>query len=181
MGTNFAKLFIFFLVADLCNVLESSKDLPPCPESCVDECICPSLSAPGNLSLSQTPQFITLFTDEVVNEKMFRRIIELTTTTKNHNGCDVPITWYVRSQHSDPDIIRNAYNRYYEVAISAVTKSGDPAEQIKVARHWLTRKAGIPGEDLRGFRSPPWSNSSPFRKALKGTCCFNRSSHCVRI
>lgn len=139
-----------------------------CTDDCQPpDCICPSTTPPGQIDRDETPQFVILYTDELMTEATFSRIVELTKTHKNLNGCYIPITWYIRSEHSNADMIRNAYNRYYEIAITAAAEGGDIQSQITKARDWLVQSAQIPAQQIIGFRAPKWSNAIGSRSILR--------------
>ncbi|CEO97892.1 EGF-like domain-containing protein [Plasmodiophora brassicae] len=155
------------VIALACLLLLASAAEYSCPETCrVPDCVCPSADPPGGLDVNETPQLVVLYMDEIVTEDMFRRIVDLTTKHQNLNGCDIPVTWYMRSARSDPSMIRNAFNRYFEIAVSAAAEGGHIDKQIADAKSWLVSTASIPVSAIVGYRAPKWSNAIGTRSIL---------------
>ncbi|KAL4438527.1 hypothetical protein ABPG77_000175 [Micractinium sp. CCAP 211/92] len=128
-----------------------------CPSSCQYKlgCVCASDTPPGGIANGDTPQFIVLTNDDAVTVVSQPIILNITERHSNKNGCKMPATWFVSIDYTDPNLVKQVYVRGHEIATHTVDHLANPnTTQIVGARDWLVNTAGIPKEQVVGFRAP---------------------------
>ncbi|KAI8908679.1 hypothetical protein DFJ77DRAFT_472935 [Powellomyces hirtus] len=119
-------------------------------------CMCASKLPPGGLDPKKIPQFITLTFDDAVNLPLWQVIQNLTAGWKpNPNGCPHSSTFFVSNQYTDYSYVTALHSLGHEIAIHTVNHVGNsPAAEIKASQEALNAFAGIPMNQLLGFRHP---------------------------
>lgn len=131
-----------------------------CPTTCQPpSCVCASTSPPGGLTLSQTPQFITLTFDDATQPDTMNIQTKLMNSFTNPNGCPLPGTYFVSMQYTDFWETQRAFNLGNEIASHTVnhlnlTTVKDPTNEINATLTIMSKFGGVPKSKIRGFRSP---------------------------
>lgn len=130
------------------------------PTKCTGTCLCPSLTAPGNLAPQDIPQFIIVTHDDAITALANRGVRSVTDGHKNPNGCNVPATWFTTSSGTDCSLVKKLFNDNHEIALHTVHhKQLVPSlngmeDEIMGAKTFLVKQCGLPADALVGFRSP---------------------------
>ena len=66
-------------------------------------CYCPSMNIPGNLALTDTPQFVFFTLDDSMYDVDFKRMSNFSWILNNPNikdsvGCTVKLSWYAMEE-----------------------------------------------------------------------------------
>lgn len=128
-----------------------------CPSSCQNKlgCVCASHTAPGGIANGDVPQFIVLTNDDAITIVSQPIILNVTERHSNKNGCKMPATWFVSIDYTDPNLVKQVFVRGHEIATHTVDHLANPnTTQIVGARDWLVSTAGIPKDQVVGFRAP---------------------------
>ncbi|KAL4448153.1 hypothetical protein ABPG75_005372 [Micractinium tetrahymenae] len=123
--------------------------------------------APGGLSPSQVPQFITITWDDAVDPQSYGYIQQILGGLRQRNGCGIPSTFYVTSTDTVPAAVQALYLQGNEIATHTMTHVGFPsAAEILGCRDWLVQQTGIPKDKINGFRAPFLLSNAATRRTL---------------
>ncbi|RUS79571.1 hypothetical protein EGW08_012665, partial [Elysia chlorotica] len=132
------------------------------------DCRCPAHSIPGNLKVDTVPQMVLIAFDDAVNWDnwdFYLRLLPPDGSRKNPNGCPISATFFVSHNFTDYCMVGKLHARGMEIGDHSVTHrlprkwwtEADKtlmAEEVLNQRQNLVMKAGIPVEDIKGWRSP---------------------------
>ena len=145
-GTGLAMLLVFGLAAF--HVRAASR---------VDV----SLTPPGGLSPTNTPQMVLVTFDDAVTAYTFDIVQEMLANRYNPNGTPIQATFFVSNDWTDYWLAHRLYCAGHEIAIHTMTHTTSDETALSVwraeivgCRRTLARLAAIPQEDIRGFRAP---------------------------
>ncbi|GFO44527.1 hypothetical protein PoB_007103200 [Plakobranchus ocellatus] len=137
------------------------------PSSCrLPDCFCPGRGIPNGLPASSTPQMVMLTFDDEVSPAFYGFYQRLFRPGRyNPNGCPVRGCLFVSGSGTKYDLIYPLYAMGVEVASHSVSHRfphtwwssasyQDYVEEAAGMRDKLTSEAGVPAQDLRGFRVP---------------------------
>uniref|UniRef100_A0A0L8FI29 Chitin-binding type-2 domain-containing protein n=1 Tax=Octopus bimaculoides TaxID=37653 RepID=A0A0L8FI29_OCTBM len=140
----------------------------PCrPEHCkLPNCKCPGPEIPGSLPTNAIPQIILLTFDDGINEHnigYYRDLFSLNLT--NPNGCPIQATFFVSGDYTIYKDVKELYDQGHEIASHSKSHKFPEdywlnadyktyTDEINGMKIWLSEKADIPAEDIRGMRSP---------------------------
>jgi peptidoglycan/xylan/chitin deacetylase (PgdA/CDA1 family) len=132
-----------------------------CPETCLPpQCFCASASPPGDLAPIDVPQFVLLTYDDAVQPAGFA-LMSATLEGLNPNGCPRAATFFVNTDYNDYWLTQRLYAAGHEIAdhtmthtTGVATSAQDWIAEINGARAALSALAGVPEEQLTGFRAP---------------------------
>eukprot|EP01083_Nonionella_stella_P090979 254296_1 len=122
-----------------------------------------SFSPPGNLPVSETPQFVLITIDDYMNDRNSRDVDEVLRIPghTNPHGGPIPFTFFVSSDASDYHWIQRRHAQGSEIGLHTMTHTtgvDTTAEDWRVElvhlRDALVQLSGIPRADLVGFRAP---------------------------
>ena len=120
-----------------------------------------SLTPPGGLAPTNTPQMVLVTFDDAVNASTFDIVQEMLANRYNPNGTPIQATFFVSNDWTDYWLAHRLYCAGHEIAIHTMTHttSRDTAlsvwrAEIVGCRRTLARLAAIPRKDIRGFRAP---------------------------
>jgi hypothetical protein len=109
--------------------------------------------APGNLA--DIPQFMTLTFDDAVHSLNWDAIVKSHQNHVNPNGCPVSATLFVSTQYTDFWKIQTLYGLGHEIATHTVNHAAQPGlAEVQGARTILNTFAGVPKNQITGFRAP---------------------------
>ncbi|UZJ55063.1 hypothetical protein CBS101457_004383 [Exobasidium rhododendri] len=118
-------------------------------------CMCASTKPPGNLALSDVPQFITLTADDAIQSYTIDALNKLVTGRKNPNGCPVSTTYFTSLDYTNYSMVTDFYVAGNEIADHTITHVGTPnISEVSGNLIALNALAGIPYKELAGFRAP---------------------------
>ncbi|XP_043270811.1 chitin deacetylase 1 isoform X2 [Venturia canescens] len=122
---------------------------------------------PGNLSISDVPQMITITFDDAVNADNFNLYTKLfSNDRKNANGCPIRGTFYVSHQYTNYRDVQYLWNVGHEIAAHSVTHRGPKEWWSKNAtiEDWFDEMVGVANiinkysavriGDIKGLRVP---------------------------
>ncbi len=135
-----------------------------------------STSAPGGLAPADTPQLILITFDDAVNSTNYDDILKIL-DHQNADGSPIAMTFYISVDISDYYLIHKLHAAGQEIAAHTMTHTtGNSQEnntsfdtwvrEIEGCREALTRYAGIPREQITGFRAPYLAYNADMWKAL---------------
>ena len=153
--------------------------LPCNPALCrLPDCRCASVSIPGGLQRSETPQIVTIAMDDGIRvqdyEQFYRRFLNVHT---NPNGCPIQASFFVSHDNTDYSLMERLVSQGHEIADHSVTHRLPPtwwneadvgnltreiAEMKTICEQW----GKVPQGAIRGFRVPYLSISENELKAL---------------
>lgn len=118
-------------------------------------CTCAAKSPPGGISPQDAPQFIIISFDDAVNsvtneitEKMYRGIA-------HSSGCPVVATHFVHNIYTNYHIVQQVHAKGDEIALHTFNHTPLASlQEIKSGKQALSTYAGIPENDIKGFRAP---------------------------
>lgn len=118
-------------------------------------CMCASNSPPGTLNALSVPQFIVLTNDDAVTAATQALILNVTERHSNPNACKIPATWFVTAEGSNATLLSKLYARGHSISTNGAKLKANPTvDEIIAGKLWLNQSAGIPMEDVTGFRAP---------------------------
>jgi hypothetical protein len=98
-------------------VISSSYSCDPTVCRPQNNCMCPSTSPPGGLSISNTPQFILYTSDDAVSiETLSIAYNQIAEKHKNPNGCPITAAWMVSTMWTDYHMLQTLYAAGMEIA-----------------------------------------------------------------
>lgn len=119
-----------------------------------------SIQPPGGLAPQDVPQMILITFDDAVNQPVYERI-NLIRDHQNPDGSPVAFTFYVSNNFTNYWQLHELHASGHEIAIHTLTHTtGEQTtyrrwvEEIIASREAISRLAGIPREEMRGFRAP---------------------------
>lgn len=126
------------------------------PTSCkLPHCRCADSKPPGNLALSDVPQFITITADDAIQSYTLDVLNALTNGRKNPNGCPVTTTYYNSLDYTNYSMVTDYYVAGNEVADHTITHVAQPSiAEVSGNLVALNALAGIPFKHIIGFRAP---------------------------
>jgi len=132
-----------------------------CSNCVPPDCICASTEPPNGLAPGNTPQIILLTFDDPVYPDSYEVHQQILTNHVNPNGSPIQATFYIQARGSDYRLIQQHYGDGHEIAVHTMTHwtgtntdIGTWRREIFGCRKALSDLAGIPIEDIRGFRAP---------------------------
>lgn len=133
--------------------MKSSKCKPPDCFCCRDELQLP------NMSLSQIPQIVFFTFDDAVTEQVSGFYHQLfSEKRKNPNGCPISMTLFISHDNTKYRLVTEFHRKGMEIASHSVTHStmngSNFFQEAKAQKENLAKLAGIPIEDITGWRSP---------------------------
>ncbi|PWN22436.1 hypothetical protein BCV69DRAFT_281430 [Microstroma glucosiphilum] len=128
------------------------------PSVCLIEnnCRCASTTPPGNLDLSDVPQFIVLTADDAVQSYTVDALETLIGGRTNGNGCKATLSYYTSLSYTNYSMITElAVDRHWEFADHTVSHVGAPAKD-EIAGNLIALNAlsGLTYKSVAGFRAP---------------------------
>lgn len=141
------------------------------PTTCVGDCHCPSLAAPGGLQGADIPQFVLITHDDAISSLANTVLRSVVDGFKNPNGCNVVATWFTTSTGTECELAKKLYEQNHEIALHTVNHASlDPnfvgmEQEMMNAREELAQ-CGIPKEAMLGFRAPYLVHNQQQREIL---------------
>lgn len=127
---------------------------------------------PGDLAGEDIPQVILITFDDAMNPWIYERIQEIS-NHKNPDGSPIAFTFFVSTNYTDYYLVHRLHAEGHEIAVHTVTHStgtGTPfltwIREIAACRELLSRYAGIPRGQIRGFRAPFLAYNAAMFRAL---------------
>ncbi len=115
---------------------------------------------PGGLEPEDIPQFILITFDDAVTPQHFENVGEIS-DHQNPDGSDIGFTFYISLDYTDYWLVHQLHAAGHEIAIHTITHTTSTTtdhttwiKEIEGAREALHRYAGVPRNDIRGFRAP---------------------------
>ena len=148
-------LLPFFMLLMTFTLGETGRCRPDCVPP---DCSCPRFSYP--METREIPQMVYFGFDDAVNIVMASLYDQLfTSDRKNPNGCTMKFTLFICDEYTDYGKVRGFYERGNEIAVHSVTHSAIDNDEIlrkeaKQQKENLVNKAGVPSEEIVGWRSP---------------------------
>jgi len=142
-------------------VIEEEKITCNSTNCVAPDCYCYGYEPPMNKS--DIPHFIMLTFDDAVTSNMFSRIYLNLLIRKpfyNPNKCPIKTTFFIANQYTDYRFVKHLYNAGHEMASHSVNhtstedEADDVAAEIYGQKKIISEKAGVPLEEIHGFRSP---------------------------
>ncbi|KAH7975911.1 hypothetical protein HPB52_006649 [Rhipicephalus sanguineus] len=163
--------FFIALCIQRCYVAESIATTCD-PNKCRsrDNCACMSTKPPGNLNVSDMPQFVMLTFDDAIREQnmeFYRKLLDPGRSRNRANGCNMAATFFVSAGYTDYSLVYEIHSVGSKIAIHSITSrhrdnltywraldvAGWEAEFVG-ERDLLRDYALIPDEDVIGARAP---------------------------
>lgn len=136
------------------------------------EAIPVSTSPPGGLDPANVPQMIVITFDDAVQEQVFG-LLDLIDSHQNPDGSEIPFTFFVNTNDTDYWLVHRLHAAGHEIAAHTMTHTTGLntdfetwIREIEGCRETLSRFAGIPREEIRGFRAPFLAHNGPMFEAL---------------
>ena len=144
------------------------------PNECrLPECYCAGVVPPEGLSREETPQFILVTFDDAVTSFSESFVDAVFAGITNPDGRIAPRTYFVTQQYSNPELIRSLYDQGHEIANHTATHEtglqtdrGAWLQQMTALQDFLIYEAGIPADQVAGFRAPYLASNEPMWEAL---------------
>lgn len=115
---------------------------------------------PGGLPAAEIPQFILITFDDAVTEVQFNNVAAIS-RHQNPDGSPVGFTFYISLDYTDYWMVHRLHAAGHEIAVHTVTHTTGVEtshrtwiREIEGTREALHRYAGVPREEIRGFRAP---------------------------
>lgn len=131
-----------------------------------------STQPPGGLLPENTPQLILITFDDAVNSVNYDDILKIT-DHQNADGSPIAMTFYISVDYTDYYLLHKLHAAGHEIAVHTMTHTtGNETDfdtwirEIEGCRESLVRYAGIPREQITGFRSPYLAYNEHTWKAL---------------
>lgn len=143
---------VLFFVLSVC---EAGRCRPDCHPP---DCSCPRFSY--DMETRDIPQMVYFGFDDAVNVVMSSYYDQIfTDARKNPNGCTMKFTLFISDEYTDYRRVKRFYDRGNEIAVHSVTHSAIDNDEIlreeaKQQKENLVRNAGVPSEEIVGWRSP---------------------------
>lgn len=119
-----------------------------------------STQAPGELSREEIPQFIFVTFDDAVNPAIYEMIGRIS-EHQHADGSPVGFTFFVSTHYTDYYLVHQLHAAGHEIGTHTITHSTGAdtdfltwVREIEGCREALHRLAGIPLEEISGFRAP---------------------------
>ena len=119
-----------------------------------------STTPPGGVDPQNVPQMILVTFDDAVNPDVYERI-NLIRGHTNPDGSPVAFTFFVSNHYTNYWQLHELHSDGHEIAVHTVTHSTGTGttyerwvEEMVACREAISRLAGIPLDQLRGFRAP---------------------------
>ncbi|XP_046434302.1 chitin deacetylase 1 [Neodiprion fabricii] len=154
-----------------CDTEKDRNAAPSCdPEKChLPDCWCSKegTRVPGNLSVSNIPQMISITFNDAVNAEnidLYSNIFN--DARRNPNGCPIRGTFYVSHQFTNYRDVQSLWNNGHEIAVHSVTHRGpeewwsknatieDWFDEMVGEANIIHKYAGVRIEEIRGLRVP---------------------------
>ncbi|KAH3841703.1 transcription factor SPT20 homolog [Dreissena polymorpha] len=153
-------IFLAFIAACKCALpsacvacKQSRRCLPPDCYCCSDELTI------SNVTLTQIPQMVFFTFDDAVTGQaagFYKQLFD--TSRKNPNGCPISMTLFISHENTQYALVTEFHGLGMEIAAHSVTHStmngSNFFEEAKAQKENLAKLAGIPVEDITGWRSP---------------------------
>ncbi|XP_064596638.1 chitin deacetylase 7-like [Liolophura sinensis] len=160
-------------------LLATASALPVDNDSCIQGntcslpvCFCANSSsngaglAPGGIKPGEIPQIVAFSFDDAVtavNYPFYEQLFP--ESRKNPNGCPVTMSLFVSHNYTDYGLVRNLHQRGMEIGSHSVQHSSsysvwtqmsrdDMLFESQESKRLISAGAGIPVEDIRGWRFP---------------------------
>lgn len=131
-----------------------------------------STQAPGNLPREDIPQFIFVTFDDAVNPDIYEMIGRIS-SHRHADGSPVGFTFFVSTDWTDYYLVHKLHAAGHEIAAHTITHTTGNAtdfltwvREIEGCREALHRLAGVPLEQIRGFRAPYLAYNAATYEAL---------------
>lgn len=131
-----------------------------------------SSAPPGGLAPAETPQMILITFDDAVNVNSHPHV-DLIRNHRNPDDSPVAFTFFVSANYTDYWMVHELHAGGHEIAVHTITHStgvdtdmGTWVREIDGCREVLSRLAGIPLADIRGFRAPYLAYNAAMFEAL---------------
>ncbi|KAE8266226.1 hypothetical protein A4X09_0g6124 [Tilletia walkeri] len=120
------------------------------------DCQCASTSPPGGLKPSDTPMFIVFTADDAIQTYTVNAVNGFLQQRRNPNGCKPQMSYYTSLSYTNYFNVTSLAVEYnYEIADHTMTHVGDPpASEVSGNLQAINSLAGIPYNDIQGFRAP---------------------------
>lgn len=160
------RSLILLLIAVLHTSVRGNSTLEKCTElNCnPPDCRCSDWGTPGNLSLTDTPQFISLTFDNHFNTSNFHWISEILNAVNDDpqdNKCPVVMTFFVSHLNTDYALVNQLFRAGHEIGVHTISHPHilnhtyeQLADEILGQRDIIRRFARIPKGKLQGVRMP---------------------------
>jgi len=120
-----------------------------------------SVSPPGGLTPTNTPQLVLMTFDDAVNDSSFNVVQQFLPGRVNPNGTPIQATFFVSTRWSDYWLVNRLYAQGHEIAVHTMTHTTHTdtdrptwRAEIVGCRKTLSRLAAVPESGIRGFRAP---------------------------
>lgn len=153
---------VLWLAADpFCRIVRAEDGIIPA-----------STSPPGGLDPSEVPQVILITFDDAVNDQIYQDIQQVA-DHQNPDGSPIAFTFFVSNNWTNYWRVHQLHAGGHEIAIHTITHSTGTGtdfntwiREIEGGREALSRLAGVPLEEMRGFRAPYLAYNSDMFDAL---------------
>ena len=136
---------------------------------------------PGGLDPEEAPQFIFVTFDDAVNPDIFEMVGQIS-HHRHADGSPVGFTFFVSTNYTDYYLVHQLHAAGHEIAVHTITHTtgGETdfltwVREIEGCHEALYRYAGIPLDEIRGFRAPFLAYNAATYEAL-GALGFDYSS-----
>jgi len=170
MSRGFISLVLFFAISPLA-ALASDGDGKQKATLCIDavcklpDCHCAGTRVPKGLKPETIPQFVMISLDGRVSKLNYDRVERIFGQNRvNPNGCPIRGTFFVNHEWNDYNLTSALYVKGHEIATHAITRKSMEAFKKADIDRWVKEIggmkkileifAGIPAEDIKGFRAP---------------------------
>jgi len=146
----------FSIVLGLLSLLSSVHSYTCDPNSCKPpSCTCASPSPPGGIDPKDAPQFVILSYDDAVNGDTFPITNKMYKGLAHSNGCPVVATHFVQNLYTNYHLVQQLYAQGDEIALHTFAHTEKASQnEIDSGRKAINAFAGIPKNDIKGFRAP---------------------------
>lgn len=136
------------------------------PSTCsLPTCFCPKAGTPGGVATSDIPQIVVFMFDGSVTSVHYPHYEALFNDNRlNPNGCPIGATVFVSHNFTDYSSVRKLYLQGLEIGVNSVTRPLSDAwknadvnmikDEILTQKENLIREAGVPRDEIWGWRSP---------------------------
>lgn len=127
---------------------------------------------PGGLEPGEIPQFVFITFDDAVTPQQFENVSKISGHA-NPDGSGIGFTFFISLDYTDYWLVHRLHAAGHEIAVHTITHSTSTAtdhttwiREIEGAREALHRYAGVPRDEIRGFRAPYLSYNPAMFQAL---------------
>jgi len=146
----------FSVILGLLSILNSVHSYTCDPNTCKPpSCTCASPSPPGGIDPKDAPQFIILSYDDAVNGSTFDILKHMYKDLAHVNGCPVVATHFVQNVYTNYHQVQQLHAQGDEIALHTFGHTELASQkEIESGKKAIIAFAGIPENDIKGFRPP---------------------------